>query len=83
MQNDEARRTYPIYYASKLLTDCEQKYSIVEKATTSMLFACTKFRHYLLANQHPILVQSETDELKRVIQQTEPTGRSTRFFAAL
>lgn len=65
------------------MTDCEQKYSAAEKATTSLLFACVKFRHYLLTSQHPVLVQSEIDELKRVIQQTQPTERAARFLAAL
>ena len=83
LQNDEARRAHPIYYASRLLTNCETRYSPSEKLTASLLFACTKFRHYLLASEHPVTVQCETDELKRDVLQTEPTGRATRFLAAL
>jgi hypothetical protein len=83
MQNDKAGRAHPIYYSSRLLTSCELRYSPSEKLTVSLLFACTKFRHYLLASQFPTLVQCETDDLKRVIQQTEPIGRAARFLAAL
>ena len=83
MQNDEAGRAHPIYYASRLLTNCELRYSSPEKLTTSLLFACTKFRHYLLSNPFPVVVLCETDELKRAVQQIEPTGRAARLLAAL
>ena len=83
MQNDKVGRAHPIYYASRLLTSCETRYSPSDKLTTSLLFACTKFCHYLLASEHPVTVQCETDELKRVVQQTEPTGRAARFLATL
>ena len=81
MQNDEAGRAHPLYYASRLLTNCETRYSPSEKLTASLLFACAKFRHYLLASPHPVMVQCETDDLKRAVQQTEPTGRAARFLA--
>jgi len=83
MQNDKAGRAHPIYYTSRLLTECETRYSAPKKLTASLLFACSKFRHYLLVSQYPVIMQSESDDLKRVVQQTEPTRRTTRFLAAL
>lgn len=50
MLNDKPGRAHPIYYASRLLTNCETRYSTSEKLTISLLFACAKFCHYLLAN---------------------------------
>jgi hypothetical protein len=56
IQNDETGWAHPIYYASRLLTSCELKYSPSEKSTVALLFSCTKFKHYLLSSPHPITV---------------------------
>lgn len=83
MQNNEAGRAHPIYYANWLLTYCELRYPSPEKLTMSLLFVCAKFRHYLLSSPFLVVVQCETNELKRVVQHFEPTGRATRFLVAL
>jgi hypothetical protein len=70
IQNDETGWAHPIYYASRLLTSCELKYSPSEKSAVASLFSCTKFKHYLLSSPHPITVQCDQERLKQVILQT-------------
>jgi hypothetical protein len=54
LQIDAAGRAHPIYYASRLLNSCEVKYSEPKKITVALLFACTKFKYYLLSSPFPI-----------------------------
>ena len=51
----------PIYYVSQMLKDIETRYSRVEKACFSLIYAAQRLRHYFLAhtvylmtNSHPI-----------------------------
>ena len=37
----------PICYASRALTDCEQRYAQIEKEALAIAFACLKFRDYV------------------------------------
>lgn len=83
MQNDSTGRAHPIYYASRLLTIGETKYNEPEKLAVSVLFACSKFKHYLLSSSFPIEVQCAQDGFKMFIQQAHPTGRAARFMSEL
>lgn len=83
LQNDEVGRAHPIYYASRLLTLCEQKYTPLEKLGVALLFACTKFKHYILSSNQSTLVQSDVEGLKQILQQKDPEGRIARLMAAL
>jgi hypothetical protein len=83
LQNDAAGRAHPVYYASRLLNSCEVKYSEPEKITVALLFACTKFKYYLLSSPFPIIVQCKKDGLKQMIQQIDPAGRPARLITTL
>jgi transposase InsO family protein len=83
LQNDAAGRAHPVYYASRLLNSCEVKYFEPEKIMVALLFACTKFKHYLLSSPFPIIVQCKKDGLKQMIQQIDPAGRAARLIMAL
>jgi hypothetical protein len=56
IQNDETGCAHPIYYASRLLTPYELRYSPSKKSAMALLFSCTKFKHYLLSSPHLITV---------------------------
>jgi hypothetical protein len=83
LQNDAAGRAHLVYYASRLLNNCEVKYSEVEKITLALLFACTKFKHYLMASPYPVTIQCEKDGLKQMVQQTDLAGRAARLITSL
>lgn len=63
------------------MSSYEIKYSLLEKLGVAFLFACTKFKHYLLASQFVTLVQCETEGLKLLVQQAHLKGRATRLMA--
>ena len=39
---------HPVAFASKKLSDCQKKYSTVERELLAIIFAVSKFRYYLL-----------------------------------
>ena len=83
MQNDSTGRAHLVYFASRLLNAYEQKYPSTEKLTIALLFACIKFKHYMLSNPHPVVVESPQEGLKQVLLQTHPIGRIAKFLAVL
>ncbi|MEM7421890.1 MAG: reverse transcriptase family protein, partial [Pseudomonadota bacterium] len=48
-------REHVIYFASRLMTDPELKYTIGEKEALAIIFACTKFRKYLLGRKFKLI----------------------------
>ena len=51
MQMMEQGHMQPIYYASKALARAERNYNMIEQDNLGIVYAITKFRHYLLCNQ--------------------------------
>jgi hypothetical protein len=47
-QKDDDGHDHPIYYASRQMSAAEKNYTVIEKETSAIIFACKKFRHYLL-----------------------------------
>ena len=39
-----------IYYASKTFNEAQENYSTIEKEMLAMVFACEKFRRYILGS---------------------------------
>ena len=50
----------PIEFAAKSLTECQCRYSQIEKELLATLFACKKFRYYCLGQE---VIKVETDHL--------------------
>jgi len=50
----------PIEFAAKSLTDCQQRYSQLEKELLAVLFACKRFKYYVWGQE---MVTVETDHL--------------------
>jgi len=83
IQNDDSGRVHLVYYARRLLTTYEFKYSSLEKQAVALLYAYNKFKHYLLSIPFSTLMQCEIDCLKQLVQQTNLEGRVARLMAAL
>ena len=51
MQKDQQGRLKPVEYASKSLTDAEERYSNIEHGLLAVVFSCIRFHHYLYARK--------------------------------
>lgn len=56
-QEDEEGNHLVVGFASRTLNDCERKYNVTEKELLSIVFACGKFRTYILG--YPTTVRSD------------------------
>lgn len=73
LQNDLAGRAHLVYFASRLLNVCKQKYPSTEKLTIALLFSSPR----------SVVVKSPQEGLKQVMLQTHPTGRTAKFLSIL
>ena len=53
----------PIEFAAKSLTDCQSRYSQIEKELLAILFSCERFKYYCLGQE---VIRVETDHLPLV-----------------
>lgn len=58
----------PIAYASKCLTETQEKYSQIEKETLAILFGCKKFHQYLYGNT--FIIESDHQPLETIFKKT-------------
>lgn len=57
-QEDEKGLLHPVSFASKVLTDAEQKWSIVQKELFSLKYFCEKFKTYLINQEFDVVVDN-------------------------
>ena len=70
-QHDESgRKEHAIYYLSKKFTDCEQRYSLLEKTCRALAWAARRLRQYMLT--HTTLLISKMDQVKYIFE--KPAG---------
>ena len=58
LQKDEKGNLHPVSFASKVLTDAEQKWSIVQKELFSLKYFCEKFKTYLINQEFDVIVDN-------------------------
>ncbi|RDX69714.1 Retrovirus-related Pol polyprotein from transposon 17.6, partial [Mucuna pruriens] len=81
-QQDEAgRKKQAIYYLSKKFTDCEQRYSALERTCCALVWAIKRLRQYMLA--HTTWLIAKTDPIKYILEKPALTGRIARWQMAL
>ena len=73
---EEDRRQQPVYYTSKMLTDAESRYSVVEKVVLALVTAKKKLRHYF--ESHTITVITSYP-LRQVLSKPDLSGRLTKW----
>ncbi|XP_058757655.1 uncharacterized protein LOC131630928 [Vicia villosa] len=77
-QHDESgRKEHAIYYLSKKFTDCESRYSLLEKTCCALAWAARRLRQYMLT--HTTLLISKMDPIKYIFEKPALTGRIARW----
>ncbi|XP_040369471.1 uncharacterized protein LOC121051315 [Rosa chinensis] len=80
-QDDEGGIEHAIFYLSRTLTDCETRYTPMEKLCLTLYFSACKLRHYMLSFTTCII--SQTDLVKYVLSRTILRGRIGKWVLAL
>jgi hypothetical protein len=70
-----------IAYLSRRLLSAETRYTQVEKLCLSLYYACSKFRHYVLAS--PCIVVCRHDVVKHMMQRPILSGRMEKWAYSL
>jgi len=77
-QHDETgRKEHAIYYLSKKFTDCEQRYSSLERTCCALAWVAHQLRQYMLS--HTTWLISKMDPIKYIFEKPALTGRITRW----
>jgi hypothetical protein len=70
-----------IYYASKTLNSAQMNYTTTEKELLAVVFACDKFRSYLVSS--PVVVFSDHATLKYLLSKKDSKARLVRWILLL
>ena len=77
-QHDETRRKeQAIYYLSKKFTDCESRYSPLEKMCCALAWAAQRLRQYML--YHTTWLIAKLDLIKFIFEKPSLSGRIARW----
>ncbi|XP_024199795.1 uncharacterized protein LOC112202995 [Rosa chinensis] len=80
-QDDEGGIKHAIFYLSRTLTDCETRYTPMEKLCLTLYFSACKLRHYMLSFTTCIIAQ--TDLVKYMLSRPILRGRIGKWVLAL
>ncbi|XP_062013814.1 uncharacterized protein LOC133730196 [Rosa rugosa] len=80
-QDDEGGIEHAIFYLSRTLTDCETRYTPMEKLCLTLYFSACKLRHYMLSFTTCIIAQ--TDLVKYMLSRPILQGRIGKWVLAL
>ena len=77
-QHDESgKKEQAIYYLSKKFTNCEARYSLLEKTCCALAWAARRLRQYMLS--HTTWLVSKMDPIKYIFEKPALTGRIARW----
>ncbi|KAK5843180.1 hypothetical protein PVK06_005624 [Gossypium arboreum] len=77
-QHDESgKKENAIYYLSKKFTDCEMRYSPIEKLCCVLIWTTRRLRQYML--YHTTWLISKLDPLKYMMESTALNGRMAKW----
>jgi len=80
-QYEADRKETPIYYASRQMSPAERKYTTTEREALAVVYACKKFRHYLLG--YRIVFHTDHNSLKYLVNKPDLSGRIARWILLL
>jgi hypothetical protein len=75
------KKPYVIYYTSKTLNNAQMNYTTTEKELLAVVFACEKFRSYLVGV--PVVVFSDHAALKYLLSKKDSKARLVRWILLL
>ena len=76
-QDETGRKENAIYYLSKKFTDCESRYSMLEKTCCALAWAAKRLRQYMI--NHTTWLVSKMDPIKYIFEKPALTGRIARW----
>ncbi|GAU51646.1 hypothetical protein TSUD_414680 [Trifolium subterraneum] len=76
-QDESGKKEHAIYYLSKKFTDCESRYSMLEKTCCALAWASKRFRQYMI--NHTTWLISKMDPIKYIFEKPALTGRIARW----
>src|ERR1051325_4523920 len=77
-KHDEfGRKEYAIYYLWKKFTDCETRYSQLEKTCSAFAWAARRLRQFMLT--HTTFFISKMDAIKYIFEKPALSGRIARW----
>ncbi|XP_024634522.1 uncharacterized protein [Medicago truncatula] len=76
-QDETGKKEHAIYYLSKKFTDCESRYSVLEKTCCALAWAAKRLRHYMI--NHTTWLISKMDPIKYIFEKPALTGRIARW----
>ncbi|XP_019431067.1 PREDICTED: uncharacterized protein LOC109338316, partial [Lupinus angustifolius] len=77
-QHDESgKKERVIYYLSKKFTECETRYSLLERTCCALAWASRRLRQYMLS--HTTWLVSKMDPMKHIFEKPMLTGRIARW----
>jgi len=80
-QYQEDRKEGPIYYASRQMNSAERNYTTTEREALAVVYACRKFRHYLLG--YRVVFHTDHNSLKYLVNKPDLSGRIARWILLL
>ena len=80
-QFNGSNRESPVYYVSRQMSPAEKKYTTTERKALAVIYACKKFRHYLL--EYQIIFHTDHDSLKYLVNKPDLSGRIARWILLL
>ncbi|XP_050914774.1 uncharacterized protein LOC127129671 [Lathyrus oleraceus] len=76
-QDETGKREHAIYYLSKKFTNCESRYSLLDKTCYALVWAARRLRQYMVC--HTTLLISRMDPIKYIFKKPAVTGRIARW----
>jgi hypothetical protein len=76
-QDETGKKEFAIYYLSKKFTDCETRYSMLEKTCCALAWAAKRLRQYML--NHTTWLISKMDPIKYIFEKPALIGRIVRW----
>ena len=70
-----------IYYASKTFNEAQENYSTTEKEMLAIVFACEKFRPYILGSH--VIIHTDHAVIKYLMENKEANPRLIRWLLLL
>ncbi|XP_050888694.1 uncharacterized protein LOC127093831 [Lathyrus oleraceus] len=75
--DDTGKKEHAIYYLNKKFTECETRYSLLEKTCCALTWVARRLRQYMIC--HTNLLISKMDPIKYLFEKPVVTGRIARW----